>query len=239
MTEAEILMLSKYANGVWRKDCKIRGYYEGDSFNDFKQDLFYFVLKYPDDNLSLIISRVKYSKKKCKEALENSITEMIPFSQLVFDDGDEKYIGAFAIEDDHGENTCIFDIAEFLYPTDERLYREDFIDYMYGQCIDPQRSRNIRKKVFRNRFSIIEFLYNCGKLDKKQKLYYYSLAEIMETHIRCSKRKSIDVCTRISARKYYEKNKEKFAERAKRNYERRKAEKAKNEKVSESKEDIK
>lgn len=85
-------------------------------------------------------------------------------------------------EDTEGDHKVIYDLSEKLYEKREDL-REGFTHYCFGEdsdLLNISRRNNIRLKVFRYRFVILEKLFNSGFLSLEVYTKYLKLANELQ-----------------------------------------------------------
>ena len=224
MTAEKIDKISRYANGLYYRNYE-QWELKGESFEDFRQTLLLLAFEYPDDTPALLVKRFRYSKMCAIEAISLQIRNMTPFSVLTEGTDDEnefieKLCGVVEDEyEDEKEKSCIVQIACYLYEKPE--LRDMFLDYMHGQSVGSGRQRDCREKLFRKRFEILAILRQNEKIDEREEKRLTAIAQEM-TKPAPVQREIKDTATARANRAYYERNKEKFAERAKRNNEKRK-----------------
>lgn len=226
MTAERIDKISRYANGVYYHDFD-RWELRGESFEDFRQALLLLAIENPNDSLTFLMSRYKYGKRSAPEAIPYKVENMTPFTVLTEGAEDEndliEYLGGeyeseneFEFEEEGGS---IEEIARYLYDDSER--REMFLDYMYGKTVGGQKQRDMREKCFRHRFDILEILEKNGDIEKREVSRLKQIARELTSPPKVS-RKLKDTNANKDCRAYYARNKEKFAERAKRRNEKKK-----------------
>ena len=115
-------------------------------------------------------------------------------------------------------------LANDLYDKEE--FRERFLDYMYGMSIGSCKARDMREKLFRNRFHILEVLADYGAIGESEFKYYMSLAYELKTPPKAKRKPLSTNKTAERCRRFYEKNKDEQRARLRKNYHKRKQQKA-------------
>lgn len=231
MTAEMVDYLSRYANKIYYQDTENFFCKDGD-FEDFKQSFLLCALEHEGDTPAMILSRLKYSKMCQPEAIQYRLTEMCLFSDLI-PEGDEydferieQICGTFEEFDPFIESDGVIEfIANYLYPTNEKG-REQFLDHMYGVSISGGKNRDIREMVFRHRFEILKILYKSGYLTVYRYKHFLRLASEAVAPAKAVKHLK-DTSERRAQRDYYQRNKEYFAEKAKRYNEKKRQERQK------------
>lgn len=224
MTVAEVERISRYANGVYYRDHD-KWELKGESFEDFRQDLLLLALENPKDNFSLLMKRYRYRKMCANEAIPYRFQNMKPFSSLVEDEEGlnaliEKLGGVIEAEVfPENELSCIGEIACYLY--DKPMWRDLFLDYMYGQSIGGSRQRDCRIKMFNHCKEILQILRKHEKIDQREEERLKGILADMTGPAPVPKQHD-DTAQGKSYRAYYYRNKEKIAQKRKAQYEKRK-----------------
>lgn len=222
--------ISRYANGIYYRNYNVLGCY-GELFEDFKSEMILYALMYPEDSPALIFRRVQYSKRCENEAIAYKIENMKTFSSLMEKGGTdenefiEKICG---IEEDTYFDEK--DGEEWLSVLGGRLFKsenrnEQFQDYMCGMSVGGRVQRDIRAVLFTRRFMVLAFLNDWGIISPKERERWEAVAEEMTEPAKVKKTLS-QTGTAAANRRYYEKHKEYFAERAKKAAAQKKAAKA-------------
>lgn len=222
--------ISRYANGIYYKNYEVLGC-RGELFEDFKSEMILYALIYPEDPPALIFRRVQYSKRCPNEAIAYKIENMKTFSALMEKGGTdenefiEKICG---IEEDTYFNEK--DGGKWLAVLGGRLFKSEkrnelFQDYMSGMNVGGGVQRDIREVLFNRRFMVLAFLNEWGIIDQKERERWEAVAEAMTEPAKVKKTLSQTGSAAV-CRRYYEKHKEYFSERAKKRAEKKRAEKA-------------
>ena len=224
MTAERIEQLSRYANGVYSRDGSRYYCREGD-FQDFKQTVLLYGMEYPEDSPALLIQRIKYARMCAKEAISYRLENIPPLSVFLDEDGEliENYFrrepSGNEEESDTGES-WLAELGKKLFKSEKS--NEEFQEYMRGgNSVTATRKRAIRAVLFTHRFEILEYLEEQGKLTSRERERLERLAKEMTKPAGVPKVRKQETTAR-ACREYYQRNKAKFAARAKENYKKRK-----------------
>ena len=224
MTVEEVEKISRYANGVYYRNYD-QWELQGESFEDFRQDLILLALENPKDSFSLLMKRYRFRKMCAVEAIPYRLENMKPFSSLVeeeegLNDLIEQLGGEIEAEVfPENKLSCIGEIASYLY--DKPMWRDLFLDYMHGQSIGGSRQRDCRIKMFNHCKEILQILRRNEKIDSREEERLKELLKDMRGPAPVPKQHD-DTAQGKSYRAYYERNKEKIAQKKKALYEKEK-----------------
>lgn len=222
--------ISKYANGVYYRNREVLGCF-GELFEDFREDMILYALLYPEDSPAMVLRRLRFAKQCQTEAIPLKIENMKTFSELAETRGidESEFIELICgMEEDRyfEENDAekwLATLGGRLFKTEER--NELFQDYMYGMSVGGRIQRDMRQVLFNRRFMVLDFLKEFYVITLSEWERWKTVAEEM-TEPAPVKRNRAETSTAQACRRYYEKNKAYFAEKAKRYAEKRKAEKS-------------
>ena len=219
MTEEEARNYEAYAATVYRRDPGA-WYCRNESMEDFIQSFLLCALEHEGADSAYILHALKLSRKCPPECIPYKVESMAHFSDLISDgkENDVEYIeklAGLAVEDDYDTVECggADYAAWYLYRTNPKGY-ELFLDYMHGMSCGGSKNRDIRERAFNNRYDLLKILYATGFLCPRDYKRYKAIADGMTEPAKAVKMLSMS-STAVNCRKYYEKNKEKFAAKAK------------------------
>lgn len=182
MEKEKIEYLSKYAWSCYKELQAKYKYCDYDSYEDLRQTLFLLSLRYPEEKPSFLISRVKFGCRKEFDEGNYRTQAMIPFS--VFDDRNfdefgcsflERFFGFAEDKYSYEEDVDVIEeLAELLNSNIKA--KEDFLDCVYGSTI-LRNSFNVRVKIFRKRFKILDFLKDKKRLSERDYDNYVLIAK--------------------------------------------------------------
>lgn len=222
--------ISRYANGIYYKNYEVLGC-RGEMFEDFKQEMILYALMYPNDSPALIFRRVRYAKQCQTEAIPYKLENMKTFSELSAKGGtdESEFIEILCgveedtyFDDKDGEKWLSI-LGGRLFKSEAR--NEAFQDYMHGMSVGGGVQRDIRQVLFNRRFGILSFLKDFDVISETERERWEAIAEEMTEPAKVKKTLSTN-STAEACRRYYEKNKAYFADKAKRYAEEKKAAKA-------------
>ncbi len=219
--------ISRYANGIYHKNYEVLGCH-GEMFEDFKQEMILYALMYPNDPPALIFRRVRYAKQCASEAIPYKLENMKTFSDLAAKGGtdESEFIEILCgveedtyFEDKDGEKWLSI-LGGRLFKNEAR--NEAFQDYMHGMSVGGSVQRDIRELLFRRRFGILSFLKDFDVISESEREHWEAIAKEMTEPAKVKKMHSTNG-TAEACRRYYEKNKAYFADKAKRYAEEKRA----------------
>ena len=227
MTEEEVCNIQAYAATVYRRSPGA-WYCRYDSMEDFIQSFLLCALEHEKSSKAYIFHALKYSLMSPPESVPYKIESMAHFSDLIpagkeFNVEYIENLAGLAVEDDFDtmKGIGVDYAAKYLYPKNQKGYQL-FLDHMYGMSCGGAKNRNIRERAYNNRYYLLKILYETGFLCPRDYKRYKAIADEMTEPAKAVKVLSMS-STAVQCRKYYEKNKDYFAAKAKAWHSRQKA----------------
>ena len=180
MEKEKIERLRRYGKAVYKTHNVKYGIFYGDTLDDFLQMLYLYALKHPSDSIKLLVWKVKHKEYMTAHNERFYQTRnMIPFSEFELNDNLE-YIERRLLAEDmqEDESDIISELAEKIYPLKRyESSRFGFVEYMNGVSIGKEKQLNCRKKLFKLRFDILDFLKEKERISEREYIRLYQLAE--------------------------------------------------------------